>query len=105
MAMMTRFPNLKILTHLMGAMTPFFDARIETGVGNTDRRQRQKLHTLPRRHRDGNLAVNRRTQGLLLVGSMVVATVVALVTTLAWGLDHNHCKIGFPTVISCTFEW
>jgi hypothetical protein len=49
--------------------------------------------------------MNRRTQGLLLAGSMVVATVVALVTALAWGLDHNHCKIGFPTVISCTFEW
>ena len=63
------------------------------------------LHTLPRRHGDGNLAVNRRTQGLLLVAGLVVATVAALVTTLAWGLDHNHCKIGFPTVISCTFEW
>jgi hypothetical protein len=49
--------------------------------------------------------VNRRTQGLLLVAGLVVATVAALVTTLAWGLDHNHCKIGFPTVISCTFEW
>ncbi len=28
---MTRFPNLKILTHHMGAMIPFFDERIETG--------------------------------------------------------------------------
>jgi predicted TIM-barrel fold metal-dependent hydrolase len=28
---MTRFPKLKILTHHMGAMIPFFDARIETG--------------------------------------------------------------------------
>jgi uncharacterized protein len=28
---MTRFPRLKILTHHMGAMIPFFDARIETG--------------------------------------------------------------------------
>ena len=63
------------------------------------------LHTLPRRHGDGNLAVNRRIQGLLLVGRMVVATVVALVTALAWGLDHDHCKIGFPTVVICTFEW
>ena len=53
------------------------------------------LHTLPRRHGDGNLAVNRRTQGLLLVGSMVVAMVVALVTTLAWGLDHNHVRLAF----------
>jgi aminocarboxymuconate-semialdehyde decarboxylase len=28
---MTRFPKLKILTHHLGAMIPFFDARIETG--------------------------------------------------------------------------
>jgi len=28
---MTRLPKLKILTHHMGAMIPFFDARIETG--------------------------------------------------------------------------
>jgi uncharacterized protein len=28
---MTRFPRLKILTHHLGAMIPFFDARIETG--------------------------------------------------------------------------
>jgi uncharacterized protein len=28
---MTRFPNLKILTHHLGAMIPFFDARIDTG--------------------------------------------------------------------------
>jgi aminocarboxymuconate-semialdehyde decarboxylase len=28
---MTRFPNLKILTHHLGAMIPFFDTRIETG--------------------------------------------------------------------------
>ena len=28
---MKRFPKLKILTHHMGAMIPFFDARIETG--------------------------------------------------------------------------
>ena len=28
---MTRFPKLKILTHHMGAMIPFFDARIDTG--------------------------------------------------------------------------
>jgi hypothetical protein len=30
---MTRFPNLKILLHLMGAIIPFFDARIETRGG------------------------------------------------------------------------
>lgn len=28
---MTRFPNLKILTHHLGAMIPFFDERIDTG--------------------------------------------------------------------------
>jgi aminocarboxymuconate-semialdehyde decarboxylase len=28
---MTRLPNLKILVHHLGAMVPFFDARIETG--------------------------------------------------------------------------
>jgi hypothetical protein len=48
--------------------------------------------------------VNRRT-GVLLVGGLIVAAVVVLAMALAWGLDHHHCKIGFPTVISCTFEW
>jgi len=28
---MTRFPELKVLTHHLGAMIPFFDARIDTG--------------------------------------------------------------------------
>ena len=28
---MTRFPDIKILTHHLGAMIPFFDARMETG--------------------------------------------------------------------------
>jgi len=28
---MTRFPNLKVMAHHLGAMIPFFDARIETG--------------------------------------------------------------------------
>jgi predicted TIM-barrel fold metal-dependent hydrolase len=28
---MTRFPDIKILTHHLGAMIPFFDARIDTG--------------------------------------------------------------------------
>jgi hypothetical protein len=31
----------------------------------------------------------------MLVGSMVVATVLALVTALAWGLDHNHARLAF----------
>jgi hypothetical protein len=29
--MVTRFPNLKIPTYQVGAMIPFFDARIEAG--------------------------------------------------------------------------
>jgi aminocarboxymuconate-semialdehyde decarboxylase len=29
--LMTKLPNLKVLTHHLGAMIPFFDARMETG--------------------------------------------------------------------------
>jgi hypothetical protein len=50
-------------------------------------------------------SVNRRTQFILLVGSLVVATFVVLAAALAWGLDRHHCRIGFPTVIRCSFEW
>jgi hypothetical protein len=69
-----------------------------------------RLNSRPRRLRDGDPAVNRRTQGVLLVGSLlvgslVIATVVMLAMALARGLDHHHCKTGFPTVISCTFTW
>jgi hypothetical protein len=44
---------------------------------------------------------------LLVVGLVLVAvvTVGVLGMALAWGLDRGHCKIGFPSVISCTFEW
>jgi len=49
--------------------------------------------------------MNRRTQGVLLVGSLVVVTVVALAMVLARGLDHQHCKTGFPTLISCSVTW
>ena len=50
----------------------------------------------------GIRAVNRLTQGVLLVGSLVVATVVVLAMALPW--DHDHCKIDYPTLISCTFQ-
>jgi hypothetical protein len=40
--------------------------------------------------------------GSLLAGSLAVATVVVLAMTLARGLDRQHCKTGFPTLISCT---
>jgi len=49
--------------------------------------------------------VNRRTQGILLVGTLAVAAVVVLAMALPWGLDHHHCKIDFPTEVSCTVEW
>jgi len=48
--------------------------------------------------------VNRRTQGILLVGILAVAAVVVLAMALPWGLDHHHCKIDFPTEVSCTVE-
>jgi hypothetical protein len=49
--------------------------------------------------------VNRRTQGVLIISSLVVAAVVVLAMALAWGLVRQHCATGFPTVISCKFEW
>jgi len=54
--------------------------------------------------------MNRRTRGFLLVGGLVVgslvaATVVVLAMTLTQGLDRQHCKTGFPTLISCTYTW
>ena len=47
--------------------------------------------------------MKRRTQGVLLVGSLAVATVVVLAAGLARGVDHQHCKIGFLW-ISCTWS-
>jgi hypothetical protein len=44
--------------------------------------------------------MNRRTQGVLLVGSLAVATIVVLSVALARGLDHHLCETGFPTLIS-----
>jgi hypothetical protein len=53
----------------------------------------------------GNPPMNRQTRGVLLVGSLAVVTVVLLATALTWGVAHQHCKLGFPTVMSCTFTW
>jgi uncharacterized protein len=47
---MTRFPKLKVLTHHMGAMIPFFDARIDTGWATLGSRTSGEdySHVLPR---------------------------------------------------------
>ena len=59
---------------------------------------------------DGNLAMNRRTKGVLLAGGLAVATVVALAmtlaTTVARSLDRGHlCETGFSTLVNCTLHW
>jgi len=43
--------------------------------------------------------------GGLLAGSLAVATVVVLAMALARGLDSQHCKTGYPTLISCSYTW
>jgi len=62
-------------------------------------------HAPSRQRVGGSDMVNRRTQGILLVGILAVAAVVVLAMALPWGLDHHHCKIDFPTEVSCTVEW
>ena len=54
--------------------------------------------------------MNRRTKGVLLVGSLAVATIVAtgvmLAGALARGMDpHHYCETGFSTLVSCTYHW
>jgi predicted TIM-barrel fold metal-dependent hydrolase len=46
---MTRFPDIKILTHHLGAMIPFFDARIDTGWATLGSRTSDEdySHVLP----------------------------------------------------------
>jgi len=46
--------------------------------------------------------MNRRTQGVLLVGGLAVATVGVLALGLPRGFDHRHCKLGFLS-ISCSW--
>src|SRR5215831_4632216 len=42
---------------------------------------------------DGTPPMNRRTKGVLLVGSLVVATTVVLAAALARGWDYDACKL------------
>ena len=54
--------------------------------------------------------MKRRTQGVLLVGSVLVAmaaaTVIVLSAALARSLDPRHqCETGFSAMISCTYHW
>jgi hypothetical protein len=54
--------------------------------------------------------MNRRTKGVLLVGSLAVATVVAANGMLAGAFakivdPHNYCETGFSRLTGCTYNW
>jgi hypothetical protein len=53
--------------------------------------------------------MKRRTQGVLLVGGLAVASVVGLAAAsvaLSRVLDpHHYCETGFSTLVSCTLQW
>jgi hypothetical protein len=54
--------------------------------------------------------MNRRTKGVLLIGSLAVvttfATVVVLTGALAKAVDpQGNCDTGFSRLISCTYHW
>jgi hypothetical protein len=54
--------------------------------------------------------MNRRTKGVLLVGSLAVATAVATVVVLTGALakavdPQGNCDTGFSRLISCTYHW
>jgi hypothetical protein len=50
--------------------------------------------------------MNRRTKGVLLVGSLAIATVVVLTGALAKAMDPQHyCETGFSKLINCTYHW
>jgi hypothetical protein len=54
--------------------------------------------------------MNRRTKGVLLVGSLAVVTAVAsvieLTGALAKAIDPQHyCETGFSKLINCTYHW
>lgn len=51
--------------------------------------------------------MNRRTKGVLLIGSLAVAaTVVVLTNALLKAMDpHHYCETGFSKLISCTYHW
>ena len=64
----------------------------------------------PRRRAGTEMETMNRRKGVLLVGgllagSLAVATVVVLAMALARGLDSQHCKTGYPTLISCSYTW
>jgi hypothetical protein len=54
--------------------------------------------------------MKRRTKGILLVGSLLVATGVASVLVLAGAVartldPQHHCETGFSTLVGCTYAW
>jgi hypothetical protein len=49
--------------------------------------------------------MKRRTQGVLFVGGLAVATVLMQAVALAGGLDDHHCQTGFLRFISCEITW
>jgi hypothetical protein len=54
--------------------------------------------------------MKRRTQGVLLVGSLAVATAVATVVVLSAALarildPHDYCTTGFSRLIDCNYHW
>jgi hypothetical protein len=50
--------------------------------------------------------MKRRTKGVLLVGSLAVATVAVLSVALPRALDFHHgCESGFSPLIDCTYHW
>jgi hypothetical protein len=54
--------------------------------------------------------MNRRTKGVLLVGSLTVVTAIATVFVLTGALakavdPQGNCNTGFSRLISCTYHW
>jgi hypothetical protein len=54
--------------------------------------------------------MKRRTKGVLLAGSLAVATVVASVMVLTAALakvidPHGYCETGFSRLINCSYHW
>jgi hypothetical protein len=54
--------------------------------------------------------MNRRTKGVLLVGSLAVVTAVASVVVLTGALakavdPQHYCDTGFSRLINCTYHW
>ena len=54
--------------------------------------------------------MNRRTNGVLLIGSLAVVTAVATVVVLTGALakvvdPQGNCDTGFSRLISCTYHW